>query len=153
MILIDGHNLIAHMAGLRLDDPDDEARLVLRLRAYNARTRKRIVVVFDHGMPGGWSRELSTGPVQVVFAGPHTDADRILVERIRADKNAAGLVVVSSDGEVQRVARARGAHVVSAEEFAARLTASPPPPKTRAELHLSPGEVAEWLRVFKRARK
>jgi len=30
--LIDGHNLIAQMPGFSLSDPDDEARLVLRLR-------------------------------------------------------------------------------------------------------------------------
>ena len=35
-ILIDGHNLIAKLPDLRLDDPDDEAKLVARLRAYYA---------------------------------------------------------------------------------------------------------------------
>ncbi len=31
--LIDGHNLIAQISDISLDDPDDEAKLVLRLEA------------------------------------------------------------------------------------------------------------------------
>ena len=40
-VLIDGHNLIAKLPGIHLDDPDDEERLVERLRRYQARTGKR----------------------------------------------------------------------------------------------------------------
>jgi uncharacterized protein len=152
-ILIDGHNLIAHMPDIRLDDPDDEARLVMRLRAYNARTRKKITVIFDHGLPGGWSRELSTGPVEVVFAGSHTDADRVLIERIRAEKNPPGLLVVSSDGEVRSAVAARGARVMSAEKFVTELFATPPPRAMTADVQLSPGEVDEWMQLFKMRRK
>ncbi len=141
------------MPDMRLDDPDDEAKLVLRLRAYNARTRKKIVVIFDHGVPGGWSRELSTGPVKVVFAGSHTDADRIMIERIRAEKNARGWTVISSDQQVQRAAQALGARVISADEFAADLLAPPPPREASRDVRLSPSEVNEWMKLFKEARK
>ena len=58
-LLIDGHNLIGRLPDLRLDDPQDEAKLVARLRVYHARTGKRVTVVFDRGLPGGRSRELS----------------------------------------------------------------------------------------------
>lgn len=154
-VLIDGHNLIAHMPDLRLDDPDDEVKLVLRLRAYNAHTRKKVTVVFDHGLPGGWSRELSTGPVNVIFAGTHTNADRILIERIRADKNPHNLTVVSSDSEVRSAAAARGARTLSADQFAAQLAVPPPPREITADIHLTPAEVEEWLQIFgkKKARQ
>ena len=45
--LIDGHNLIGQMPNLRLDDPDDEAKLLQYLRNFRARTGHRITVVFD----------------------------------------------------------------------------------------------------------
>jgi len=48
--LIDGHNVIGQMPDIGLDDPDDEQKLLWRLRRYRARTGRRIVVVFD---PGG----------------------------------------------------------------------------------------------------
>ncbi len=153
MILIDGHNLIAHMPDINLDDPDDEARLVMRLRAYNARTGKKVTVVFDHGVPGGWSRELSTGPVKVVFAGSHTNADRVLIERIRSAKNPPALTVVSSDSEVRSAVAERGARVMTADKFAAELSATPSPREMTADVRLSRDEVDEWMQIFKARKK
>ena len=59
--LIDGHNLIGQLPDLSLNDPNDEAKLVQKLIGFAARQQKRVVVVFDSGLPGGKSR-LSTGP-------------------------------------------------------------------------------------------
>ena len=116
-LLIDGHNLIAKLPGISLDDPHDEAKLVERLRSYRARTGKRIVVVFDSGVPAGWSADLSGGGITVIFAAPGRPADRIIVERISHARNPRGLVVVSSDHEVTTVAEERGARVMSAEKL------------------------------------
>ena len=148
-LLIDGHNLIGRgqLPGLRLDDPDDEAKLVARLRTYCARTRKRITVVFDHGLPGGRSRELSGGGVEVVFASAGRTADGILRERVRRARDPRGLTVVTSDNEVIAVARARGARVMRSEEFAAQLNV-PRTVEAESDVHLSAEEVEEWLNVF-----
>ena len=54
--LIDGHNLIAQFPGMSLDDPNDEAMLVQKLSGFVARSKRRCVVVFDYGLPGGKSR-------------------------------------------------------------------------------------------------
>jgi len=146
-LLIDGHNLIGKMSNLRLDDPRDEAKLVSLLRTYCARTRRRATVLFDHGLPGGWSQALSGSGVEVVFAATGRTADGILRERIREARNPRGLVVVSSDRAVSAAARARGARVVRSEDFAAQLSA----PLTATEgqdVRLSPEEVEEWLQVF-----
>jgi predicted RNA-binding protein with PIN domain len=146
-LLIDGHNLIGRLPDLHLDDPDDEAKLVLRLRAYVARTRKRATVVFDQGLPGGLSHSLSGGGVRVVFAPTGRSADGILRERIRRAHDPRGLTVVTSDGAVIAAARARGARVIRAEAFAEQLSV---PPKLASEddVRLSPAEVEAWLSVF-----
>jgi len=146
-LLIDGHNLIGRLPDLRLDDPDDEVKLVARLRAYRARTGKRVTVVFDRGLPGGHSQELSGAGVEVVFAAAGHTADGILRERIRWARDPRGLTVVTSDREVIAAARARGARVMRSEEFSARLSASGPD-QVEQDVHLSPEEVDEWLRVF-----
>jgi len=154
LYLIDGHNLIAQMPELSLADPNDEAQLVWRLRQFAARKRCRITVVFDHGVPGGWSRELSTGAVQVVFAGSHTNADRVILERIRETKTPGNLRVVSSDSEVRRAAEARRAGVIPAQEFA-RILSAPPCRKAHHErdhISLSQDEVKEWMRLFEESR-
>ena len=150
-LLIDGHNLIAQMPGLSLDDPDDEQQLVVMLRKYAARRGARIIVVFDSGSLGGKSRELSGGHVTAIFAGSHTIADRILMERMRELKKPGEWILVSSDREVQQAAEKRKVLVRSSQDFAAIMLA---PPKEAAnsqpiiEDKLSKDEVAEWLKIF-----
>jgi predicted RNA-binding protein with PIN domain len=146
-LLIDGHNLIGRLPDIRLDDPDDEAKLVARLRTYSARTGKRMTVVFDHGLPGGHSRQLSGGGVKVVFAAAGRSADGILRERIRRARDPRGLTVVTSDREVQVAAEARGVRVVRSDEFAAQLSAPQTAP-AEEDVQLSAEEVEEWLKVF-----
>jgi len=146
-LLIDGHNLIGRLPDIRLDDPDDEAKLVARLRTYSARTGKRMTVVFDHGLPGGHSRGLSGGGVKVVFAAADRSADGILRERMRRARDPRGLTVVTSDREVQAAAEARGVRVVRSDEFAAQLSAPQTAPAEK-DVRLSTEEVEEWLKVF-----
>jgi predicted RNA-binding protein with PIN domain len=154
-LLIDGHNLIAQVPGLSLADPDDEQKLVALLRTYAQRKRAKIVVVFDSGLPGGESRELSGGGVTAIFAGSHTIADRILIERIRELKRPSEWSVVSSDREVQQAADRREMLVRSSPEFASMLLAPPKRPANERpvmEDPLSKDEVNEWLQMFKQRR-
>jgi len=148
--LIDGHNLVGRMPDLRLDDPDDEVKLVTRLRTYCARTGKRATVVFDHGLPGGRSYELSGGGVEVVFASTGRSADGIPRERFRRARRPRGLQVGPLDRQVITTAQAQGAQVMRSEEFAARLSAPRrvETPEAEADANLSPEEVEEWLKVF-----
>jgi hypothetical protein len=148
--LIDGHNLIGRLPDIRLDDPDDEVKLVLRLRRFCARTRKRAVVVFDHGLPGGPSTTLSGGGVKVVFASAGRTADGILCERIRRWRNPAGWIVVTSDRRVVDVARAKGARVLRAETFAHQLAlpVEGDTPAEKPEARLSEDEVEAWMELF-----
>ena len=147
--LIDGHNLIGRLPDIRLDDPDDEAKLVLKLRTYCARTRKRVTVVFDHGLPGGKSHELSGGGVTTVFASTGRTAVGILCERIRRSQNPRGLIVVTSDREVIADAHAHGARVVRSEEFADQLLRVPSAP-AKKDVSLTDSEVADWMALFEK---
>jgi len=149
--LIDGHNLIHYLDDIRLDDPHDEAKLVIKLRGFCARVRKKVVVVFDHGLPGGYS-QLSTPSVTVVFASAsQTNADNIIRERISNIRDIKGWCVVSSDNEVLDSARMVGMRGMKCVDFAEIMTRSP-----QEKLHkganpnvmVSPQEVEEWLELF-----
>ncbi|HZY45933.1 MAG TPA: NYN domain-containing protein [Anaerolineae bacterium] len=150
-LLIDGHNLIAQVPGLALDDPDDEQKLIVMLRKYAARRGAKIVVVFDTGIPGGRSNALSGGGVTAIFAAAtHTIADRVLIERINDFPRPADWTVISSDNQVRAVAFKRKAMLKSAQEFVAIMTAPPKgDDRSVVEEKLSSEEVAEWLKVFK----
>jgi predicted RNA-binding protein with PIN domain len=153
--LIDGHNLIAKMPGISLDDPNDEAKLVIRLKSWSAGSkRRRITVVFDSGLPGGQSRALSSGSVKVLFASTGSSADAILIGRIRKVQNPAEYTLVTSDRAVIKAAQARNMPRISAESFAAQIQTSNKSAKAESDLApvLSAEEVEEWLQLFKEAK-
>lgn len=148
--IIDGHNLIGQLPDISLDDPNDEALLVQKLASFVARTSKRCVVVFDSGLPGGKSR-MSTRAVQVVFASQRSNADRVLMERIRKIKDPKNWTVVSSDNDVLQAARLNKMKTLHSPDFAA-LMESPPATVIDAgeadDVALSAEEVDDWLDFF-----
>ncbi|MCQ3931065.1 MAG: hypothetical protein DPW16_11455 [Chloroflexi bacterium] len=161
--LIDGHNLIAQMPDLKLDDPDDEAKLVLKLRSFSSRVGKRVVVVFDHGLPGEVSTRLSTHSVIVKFASEHSSADAVMRDIIRRTEDPASWIVVSSDSEVTDIAKIVGMRCITAHDFAPQLKATPKVnPKIKAAQQavskkanprLSPKEVEDWMALFAKDKK
>lgn len=149
--LIDGHNLIGTglLPGISLSDEDDEVKLVRLLRRFQPRVRTRITVVFDKGLPGGQSRALSGGGVEVVFASASGQtADAVIKARIRHARHPQGLRVVTDDIEVQAVARQHKARVISSHAFVRELTRPLSKRPEREHVRLSEEEVEEWLRIF-----
>ncbi len=148
--LIDGHNLIAYLDDISLDDPDDEAKLVQKLIGFVARTKSRCIVIFDAGLPGGWSR-MSKHSVQVIFARHDSSADRILYNRIRTEKNPKMWTVVSSDNAVLSEARKYRMQTIRAADFAHQLkhpTPIKPDIGESPDVKLTEKEIDEWARLF-----
>jgi uncharacterized protein len=157
-ILIDGHNLIGQMPDLSLADPDDEAKLVQRLKIYRDAVNVPITVVFDPGESYTPPHSLSGGGVEVVFAGQRKSADRLIISRIQRAADPEHLLVVSSDQEIVNAARRFGAQVMSAPDFVREMarTHGPRrrrPKKPKLEERVSAREVDEWLALFKKGRK
>jgi hypothetical protein len=154
--LIDGHNLIARSPDLSLSDPEDEAKLVARLKRWAGRdVRRRVTVVFDAGLPGGPSRSLSGGRVTVIFAPNNTTADAILIGRISRAHNPPEMTVVSSDTAVLDAAARRRMPAIRADVFAVELASDAAAPKAvpggkpgADDPRPSPKEVEEWLAIF-----
>ncbi len=146
--LIDSHNLIGQTPGLRLDDPDDEIKLIEQLRGYLARVKKRGIVVFDQGTPGG-QRNLSTRALTVRFARPPRTADDVIIEIARQERNPRGLTVVTSDTHVATAVRQARAQVKDAASFAREMQAAPLL-LDKKQKGLSAAEVEAWEREFKK---
>lgn len=156
--LIDGHNLIGQMPNLRLDDPDDEAKLLQHLRNFRVRTGHRITVVFDAGPVYRPAETKKAGGVTVQFAAPGQTADQIIGQRVRRVKNPQELIVVTSDRAVQQAARQARVRVLTAREFVPQLlqgaaAAAEDDRGSQAEVQLSADEVEEWLKFFKKQGK
>src|SRR5476649_2326978 len=127
MLLVDGHNLIGQLRDLSLEDPYDEAKLAMAIRSYCMRSRKKATVIFDNGLPGGVSKQLSNSDCTVIFAPSGTQADTLLMRRARdMNKEHAkpqgnqqdSLLMVTSDRRILRLARAYGIKTLSSPEFA-----------------------------------
>jgi hypothetical protein len=151
--LIDGHNLIGQMPGLRLDDPDDEAKLVDYLRRYCTRTGHRLTVIFDAGAGYHLAATKKQGGVTIQFARQGQTADHLIKQRLERVTNPQEVMVVSSDQAVQQAARQVRVRTLASGEFARQLLqtlASGPAadPDDRAEVKLSADEVDEWLKFF-----
>jgi predicted RNA-binding protein with PIN domain len=153
--LIDGHNLIGQMPNLRLDDPDDEAKLVEYLRGYRARTGHQVTVIFDAGAGYHPVKTKKVGGVAVQFARHDQTADQIIARRVRQIKNPQELIVVTSDRAVQQAASHSGVRVLTARAFAQQLLQGSSPTTaddqgSQIEVKLSDDEIEEWLRIFKK---
>lgn len=151
--LIDGHNLIASLPDIDLADPNDEAKLVTKLKGFVARRRGRLqcTVIFDCGLPGGYSA-MSNKSVQVIFAAVrHSDADSLLKLHIRRTKDPRNWTVVSSDQAVLDYARTHKMRWLTAAEFVDKLEGESPiedSPGEEIDVQISQEEVEEWMDLF-----
>jgi uncharacterized protein len=152
-LLVDGHNLIGQIPGIKLSDADDEGALVMLLRRYSTAKRGRqVVVVFDHGVYGH-PQKLDGYGITCHFARSPQDADAQLIKRLRALKRPRDWTLVTSDREVVRVAEERGVKVMRSQEFARQLLTVPARPSAalaeKPDRQLSETEIAEWMEIFR----
>jgi predicted RNA-binding protein with PIN domain len=155
--IVDGHNLIPRIAGLSLEELDDEARLIQILARYCQTKRDRIIVFFDKAAPGHQGA-YNYGAVRAFFVSERRKADDAIHDYLVAHRGEArNFIVVSSDRQVQQDARSFHAGVLSAEKFSEQLSKSPILTGQITEESdvdpLTPEEVAEWERLFTRYNK
>ncbi len=129
--IIDGHNLIGILPDIHLNQPDDEQRLLVRLRNHRARLGGRAMVVFfDTGPLAPAPPTAPAGPtadspgVEVRFARPGQTADDAIIAYLTASRQPGQYAVVTNDQGLAGRARAAGASVLSATEFAAHMSRS-----------------------------
>lgn len=144
--LIDGHNLIGAMKDIRLSDPNDEMKLVNKLRSYAARKGKKLTVIFDGGLPGGKSIA-SNDKVTVIFAAyEHSSADKLIAARIKRLRDPLGWTLVTSDQELLGLAKSYRVRAIRSAAFADKLAHLPDPPDLGEWIYpiTSPSETAYW---------
>lgn len=147
--LIDGHNLIPKL-GLRLTSIDDEEQLIARLQEFCRLRRSQVEVFFD-GAPPGQAATRKAGAVTAHFVHQGSSADAAIENQLaRLGKSARNWTVVSSDGRVQRAARAAHASLLSSEDFTREISRVQAIGMTKSKqaATLAPHEVEEWLDFF-----
>lgn len=146
--IIDGHNLIGKIPGLRLDDLDDEQALIELLQNFCLRTGKNVEVYFDHSA-SGHARASVHGRVTARFVRSGETADQAIARRLkRGGRSASNWTVVTSDREVQNAAKSARARLIGSEEFSQELLAEKETPGAEETPQISSTEVDEWLDLF-----
>ena len=144
--LIDGHNLIPFMHGINLDELDDELRLIDLLEDYFRKIRKKAVIFFDKGQPGG-DPVVKRGFVTARFTRAPLIADQAIQNHLRQlGASARNYTVVSSDNEVSACARKNGAKAVSSREFA--LQVNKPSKSSKTGKSNQEDDLDYWMKKF-----
>jgi predicted RNA-binding protein with PIN domain len=149
--LIDGHNLIASLPEISLQDPDDEALLVEVLAAFCSRVKKRATVYFDRGARGA-QNPLRVGGVTIRFVKSPKTADQAIISHLNLlAGEARNWTVVSSDRAIRRAAENAGSRVLSSQEFVHQLHPTHPPsePPEKPSAPGSQQEISFWEDLFR----
>lgn len=153
--VIDGHNLIPKVPGIRLQDVEDENRLIEMINEFCRLSRSQVELFFD-GAPLPGQPAKKTGLVHPHFVRKGLSADDAISEYVRMHQNPGNLlIVVSSDHRVTAAAKRAGCEVLTSETFAAemrRVFSSPRATQELREKPLSDSEVAGWLEEFQKNR-
>ncbi len=151
--LIDGHNLIGQTPDLSLSDPNDEDKLIARLRLFAERTNKRVTVVFDPSPTDTTPRighgRVRLGNLTALYALPGSKADDVIRNMVGEIKDKQGWIVVTSDAAVAGFTRATGIRVESAQVFLKRLRTALSDRPAAEKPQAGAREVDNWADVFK----
>jgi len=141
-VVVDGYNLL--FARGEAPAAETRAELVRDLVAWAKLRKRRVVLVFD-GWKGGAreARSEAHGPVTVWYTRAGERVDAFIVRWVGEHAEA---VVVTSDRAVQQGARRRGAAVLDADTFAARLEGEPSSDPDESAGARARGARAAWLR-------
>lgn len=143
--LIDGHNLIPHIAGLSLDMIDDEAALVEILEPMIRKTNKKAVIYFDQAFPGS-EPAIRRGQLQIRFVRKPIIVDQAILQDLYAlEGEAKNYTVVTSDQMLSHQAKKLGAQVIPSERFLSSLKRKN---IRNNEIFQTETDIDYWLRVF-----
>lgn len=148
--VIDGHNLIPFIRGIRLSDLDDELELIRQLQDFARVKRARIEVYFDRAA-AGHSGSRSIGNIKAIFVPISSTADAAITKRIRSMGSQAGTcTVVTSDAKIISECKRMRAKVLSSGEFAKLIERAreKESDEGRNETDIDQEEVDRWLDLF-----
>ncbi|MFP5070340.1 NYN domain-containing protein [Pseudonocardia nantongensis] len=118
-LVVDGYN-VSKTGYPDLPLADQRSRLVTQLGALGARTGVEITVVFDGAAVTAAPMRGGRG-VRVLFSDPGVLADDVIRDLVAAEPRGRPLLVATTDQEVVRSVRRRGAHSVPSAVLLRRL--------------------------------
>jgi predicted RNA-binding protein with PIN domain len=154
MFIIDGHNLLHTIFKLDGDSGAiSDVGLCRILSRYFSLTSEKGEIIFDGTGPPDKSGFDNISNLEVFFAGPGTDTDTVIEDKISASTAPKGLTIVSSDRRLRSAARKRKATSIKSDVFwndvQKQLSRKRPIKEpTEKRQGLNEGETEQWLEFF-----
>jgi predicted RNA-binding protein with PIN domain len=152
--IIDGNNLIGSSRDISLDDKDAREKLVNLIRKFQESKNAKITVVFD-GDPGGSQlKNAISAKLTVVFPRYGNTADDEIKRILNGYHQPNDVVLVSSDRELKKFAKEKGAKTRNSIEFYYELKKShylsgkKEETLKRINTSLSQNEIENWMKIF-----
>lgn len=152
--LIDGNNFLGYISPELLRNQKSKFFLISKLLIFKRVRKTKITLVFD-GIPDPdlIDKNLRTKAFSVLFPDMDENADQAIKRIIEKQTDLRKFYVVSSDREIRRFAKAKGAKSLTCEEFSKLLKSALKTHKKAMEvkkekISLSPLEVDHWLQIF-----
>ncbi len=121
-VIVDGYNALLNwpLGGSQKGSLKERREaFVLALADYAEVSGHPLIVVFDgRAKRGAPVRELRRAGIEVVFTGPG-GADEVIVQQVAAARGREAVQVVTTDRQLARAVKARGARVRRTLDFAA----------------------------------
>lgn len=153
-IIIDGNNLIGASPDLELEDPTARSRLISIVRSYQERKRNKIILVFDGKPEHGLLTQQITEKLTIIYPRMDATADDE-IKRVFANYNDyRNVILVSSDRELKKYAKQKGAKTINSIEFFytlkrfLRQSGKKEETQKRINIELSDGEIDQWMKIF-----
>jgi predicted RNA-binding protein with PIN domain len=135
--LIDGDNLLGTWPG-RSRSEAEKRKLCQEINRFSSRVGRRVVIVFDGPAP---PTPLPSN--DATYSGAGRSADDTILDRLRAERDPAGWLVVTSDRSLGDQCRWVGARVERSDRFRARLIEPAGLDKPDG-----PIDVSDWMEWF-----
>jgi len=154
--LIDGNNLIGYLWPSRLRDPKSKYILISQLLIFKRQKKTKIYLIFDGPpLPDMEIDKLQKKSLTVIFPALEENADQVIKRIIEKQTYLRRFFVVSSDREIRRFTKAKGAKSLNSREFHRLLKTSLKEYRKslemkKEEIILSPLEIDHWSEIFER---
>ena len=155
-IIIDGNNLIGASPDLNLADPDAREKLISIVRSYQERKRNKIILVFDGKPQHGLLTQQITEKLTVIYPRMDATADDEIKRVFDTYNDYRNVLLVSSDRELKKFAKKKGAKTINSIEFfyalkrSFHITGKKEESHKRINMELSDGEIDQWMKIFKK---
>ena len=157
--IIDGNNLIGCSPDIALEDPEARSKLVAIIQKFQENKKNNVIIIFDGAPEGGVRHQEISSKFTIIYPHEGTSADSEIKKILDGFNYFKDVILVSSDGELKRFARKKGARTINSVEFYFELKrfshvyVKKEEKQKRIETTLSDNEVDQWMKIFDKTSK